>query len=216
MKITRPQFIEQLLQLCKQYGLLTIFDECMTGFGKTGKMFALDHLQHKPDVICLSKALTGGFLPLALTVTTNKIYEAFLAEHFDKALAHGHSYTANPLGCAAANASIALFKTENTLNKIAAIEKEYYTFGTELLKLPNVENVRILGAVFAFDVKSNTKTGYNNAIGSILKADFLEAGLLIRPLGNVVYLLPPFCIDIQNSLHYAFEKILAILLKHSS
>ncbi len=211
MRLIRPRFIDAVSNIMRQYNILIIMDECMTGFCKTGKMFAIDHLYNKPDIICLSKALTGGFLPLSLTTTTDKIYNAFLDDSFSKAFAHSHSFTANPIGCAAANASLALFKTNKSLEKVLQIEQEYKLFSQKLSALPNVEKIRIMGSMLAFDVKTKDPHSYSNAIGQELKAYFLSKGLLIRPLGNTVYLLPPFCIDIKNSLHFAFDTIYAKL-----
>ena len=112
MNICRKEFMKKLSNIVKKYNNLLIYDEVMTGFGRTGEIFACKKIKSEPDIICLSKGLTGGFLPLSLTVTTNKIYNSFLGHDFDKALAHGHSFTANPLGCAASIASLNIFESK--------------------------------------------------------------------------------------------------------
>ena len=205
MNICREIFLKKLSKLLKKYNILLIYDEVMTGFGRTGKMFACEKSKTQPDIICLSKGLTGGFLPLSLTITTNKIYNSFLGYNFDRALAHGHSFTANPLGCAASNASLNLFKSKKIFKKIKNIEEEHEIFSKKLLKLETVEKIRICGTVLAFDIKG-FGTGYKAIIPKRIKEFFLEKGLLLRPLGNVLYIMPPYCI-LKNELKYAYKII---------
>lgn len=203
MRMCRPEFINKIINLINKYNILIIFDEIMTGFGRTGTNFAFEQTEIIPDFLCLSKGLTGGFLPLALTVTTEKLYEAFLDKDFAKAFAHGHSYTANPLGCAAAIASLNLLikpETPKAIKKINNAHKE----GLDLLKTcPGIKCTRVIGTIAAFDV-------HNYSIAQKLKIKCLEQELLIRPLGNSVYLLPPYSIS-DLELKETYRKIENIL-----
>jgi len=209
MRMCRPEFLQKMVSMAKSYGILVIFDEIMTGFGRTGSLFACQKADVTPDLICLSKGLTGGFLPLSVTVAGESIYKAFLGDTFDKAFAHSHSFTANPLGCAAALASLELFEEENTLQKIAQIETWHRRHMDELSKHPNVTKARIMGTIAAFDIR-NEESKYALPIVATLKKAFLERGLLIRPLGNVVYLLPPYCTT-EEQLAYAYDSIREVL-----
>ncbi|WP_339048766.1 adenosylmethionine--8-amino-7-oxononanoate transaminase [Candidatus Mesenet endosymbiont of Phosphuga atrata] len=203
MKMCRPEFINKVIRLVREYKILVIFDEIMTGFGRAGSNFAFEQTEIIPDFLCLSKGLTGGFLPLALTVTTEEVYEAFLDKSFTKAFAHGHSYTANPLGCAAAIASLNLLMKSSTAKSIKKINNAHQE-GLALLKTcVNVKHTRITGTIAAFDV-------CNYSTVQKLKIECLEQGLLIRPLGNSVYLLPPYSIS-DLELMEAYGKIQNIL-----
>ena len=205
MRMCRPEFLQQLAAKLRAAGILLIFDEVMTGFGRTGAMFAAVKAQVMPDLICLSKGLTAGFLPMSVTVASEAIYAAFLGENFDRALIHGHSFTANPLGCAAALASLQVFEDEQTLAKLPQIEAWHRQGLAQLAGHPAVQHVRVTGTIAAFDVVT-TDTGYTSAVGAQLKAFFHERGLLLRPLGNVVYLLPPYCVT-QDELALAYQTI---------
>ena len=205
MRMCRPEFLQQLAAKLRAAGILLIFDEVMTGFGRTGAMFAAIKAQVMPDLICLSKGLTAGFLPMSVTVASEAIYAAFLGENFDRALIHGHSFTANPLGCAAALASLQVFEDEQTLAKLPQIEAWHRQGLAQLAGHPAVQHVRVTGTIAAFDVVT-TDTGYTSAVGAQLKAFFHERGLLLRPLGNVVYLLPPYCVT-QDELALAYQTI---------
>ena len=205
MNICRSIFMKKLFKIVKKYNNLLIYDEVMTGFGRTGEIFACKKTKTQPDIICLSKGLTGGFLPLSLTITTNKIYNNFLGDNFDKALAHGHSFTANPLGCAASIASLNLFKSKKIFKKIKTIEKQHHIFLKKLLKLNSIEKTRICGTILAFNIKGFGK-GYKAMIPEKIKKFFLDKGLLLRPLGNVFYIMPPYCI-LKNELKYAYKII---------
>lgn len=193
MRMCRPAFLQALASRLHKAGVLLIFDEVMTGFGRTGAMFASLKAQVTPDIICLSKGLTAGFLPMSVTVTSEAIYAAFLGETFDRALVHGHSFTANPLGCAAALASLQVFEDEQTLAKLPQIERWQRQGLATLAGHPLVQRIRVMGTIAAFDVVA-VDAGYTSAIGPRLKAFFHERGLLLRPLGNVVYVLPPYCV----------------------
>jgi len=209
MIVWPPEFVAGVRALCDKYKTLLIADEVLTGFGRTGKMFACEHAGITPDIICLSKALTAGYLPLGVTATTSTIYDAFLSDDRAKTFFHGHSYTANPLACAVALASLDLFREEHVLNNVTRLE-EYLRAGFEPLRA--VGDVRVIGGVAAVDLASD-KPGYLDGIGPRLAAAFLERGLLLRPLGNVVYFMPPYCIT-ESETAWALEQIVAAI--HSS
>lgn len=193
MRFCSINFLNKICKIAKENDILLIFDEVMTGFGRTGKMFAYQHLDHVPDIIALSKGITGGMLPLGLTIATGAIYEAFYSDKISKAFLHGHSYTANPIVCAAANAAIGLF-TDDTFKKIAQIENWYKRY---IVDLTNIEKIRIMGNICAFDVK-NVDTKYGSNFSKEFKKKSFKAGFIIRPLGNTVYLIPPFCIKEED------------------
>ena len=205
MRICRPQFIKAVIDRVRQENILVIFDEIMTGFGRTGTFFAFDQLDIIPDFLCISKGITGGFLPLALTITNNKVYEAFLGDDFSTAFAHGHSYTANPLACSAAITSVKLLKNSECQNSIKNLNDAHKKgLGQLKLKCPRIEKTRMMGTIAAFDLKNAT-----HLIPS-LKQQCLEQGMLLRPLGNTVYLLPPYCIT-NEVVEWVYSKILNII-----
>jgi adenosylmethionine-8-amino-7-oxononanoate aminotransferase len=175
-----------------------IADEVLTGFGRTGRMFACEHGPVTPDIICLSKALSAGYLPLAVTAVTEAVYDAFLGDDHTRTFFHGHSFTANPLACAVAIASFDLFKENNVLDRIARPEVQLRSGLTPLQRLPVVGDVRVLGGVAAIELVSDKATrlagGYLDQIGPRLSSAFVERGLLLRPLGNILYFMPPYVI----------------------
>lgn len=204
MTMCRPSFLRELERLMKSHQVLIIYDEVMTGFGRTGDFFACNKSNTTPDIICLAKGLTGGFLPLAVTVCQDKVYQAFLGDNFTTALAHGHSYTANPLGCAAALESLKLLNRPETIMQIKTIEKVH---SESLMNFANdmpIEKQRFCGTVSAFDLKGATEYGSHFSVK--LREKFVEQGLIIRPLGNVVYMIPPYCIT-EQELRSAYEII---------
>jgi len=178
--------LDVLIGECKKQNVITIADEVMTGFGRTGPNFACELLSNNPDIICLSKGLTGGFMPLGATVVSQDIYEAFLANDRSKMFFHGHSYTANPLACTAALASTELLRNPQCAENRRRIENSHKGFAKVLANDPRVENVRHLGTILAFDVKTNATTSYTNELRDKLYIHFLNKGVLLRPLGNVV------------------------------
>jgi len=209
MRVCRTEFLDKVLKKFKDSGIIIIFDEVMTGFGRTGKMFAADYLKTKPDIICLAKSLTGGYLPLAATVFSKEIHDNFFGGDISKAFLHGHSYTANPVACASALASLDLFKKENTLKKIKKINLIHKECLEKISKKNNVSKVRTIGSIAAFNY-NNVDTKYGSKESEILKKRFLDCGLLLRPLGNTIYIMPPYCIK-ENSLYNCYEKIIEIL-----
>jgi adenosylmethionine-8-amino-7-oxononanoate aminotransferase len=192
MRVCRPDFLKRLVKMARDAGVLVIFDEVATGFGRTGSMFAMEQAEVVPDLVCLSKGLTAGYMPMAVTVAREALFEAFVGESFERALPHGHSFTANPLACAVALASLALFEEENTLGRIGRINRSHRAFMAELAARPDVTRPRLIGSILAFDVKE--AGGYQSAISRRLSGWYLAHGLNIRPLGSTVYLMPPYCI----------------------
>jgi adenosylmethionine-8-amino-7-oxononanoate aminotransferase len=169
-------------------------------------MFACDHAPITPDIICLSKGLTAGYLPLGVTATTGAVYDAFLSDDRAKTFFHGHSYTANPLACAVALASLDLFRDEHVLANVARLGR-LLRAGFEPLRA--LGDVRVIGGVAAVELASD-KPGYLDQIGPRLTAAFLDRGLLLRPLGNVVYFMPPYCIT-ESETAWALDQIAAVL-----
>ena len=192
MRLCRPQFLQALAAMVHEAGALLVFDEVMTGFGRTGELFACLGAGVTPDLICLSKGLTGGFLPMAMTVVREEIYQGFLGEGLDKAFLHGHSYTANPLGCAAGLASLELLLQPACTDRRATINAVHRDELARLTATAPITHGRVLGTIAAFDVVVDDP-GYGAAIGGHIKRACLDQGVLVRPLGNVVYLLPPYC-----------------------
>lgn len=210
MNICRPEFLRAVCGRMEAHGVPVALDEVMTGFGRTGTMFALEQAGVVPDLVCLSKGLSGGFLPLAATVASSRIYEAFLGEDFHAAFAHGHSFTANPLGCAAGLASLSLFETEGTLARIAAINAAHGPWLEEVARIPGVTRPRRLGTIAAVTL-GGERGDYHAAIGARVRDACLARGLLVRPMGNVVYLMPPACItpDELDRAHRGLAHVLS-------
>ena len=208
MQMYAPEAMDDFMAKCKQQGVITIADEVMTGFGRTGKMFAHQWSKYTPDIVCLSKCLTGGIMPMSLTVTHDGIFDAFLSEDKGKAFLHGHSYTGNPVGCAASNASLDLYEAANMEAIWAKQAERYAHWKSELEKLPAVEECSFRGMIFTVRLKSNSE-GYFSAGAKYVGPWAREHGVLLRPLGNVVYLLPPFSFeeaDFQR-VYAAFQTI---------
>lgn len=193
MRMCRVEFLQQLQELALKHNVLVIYDEVMTGFGRTGDYFACQKAATSPDIVCLSKGITGGFLPLAVTTTTEQVFMEFCSSDSSKTLFHGHSYTANPIACAAANASLTLLEENaNCFRSIESWHRQY--FASHLERNMKVARPRFCGTIMAFDVPTSEGTNYFDDIGKKLKERFLADGFLIRPLGNTVYLMPPYCI----------------------
>ncbi len=214
MIVWPAEFLGAVRALCDRFGALLIADEVLTGFGRTGRMFACEHAGISPDIICLSKALTGGYLPLGATVATEAIYDAFLSEDRTRTFFHGHSFTANPIACAVACASLDVFRETDALAKVRALEG-WLKAGLEPLRsLPMVGDVRVIGGVGILELVTDKATkaagGYLDNLGPKLTAAFLDRGLLLRPLGNVLYLMPPYVIT-EEETRWATEQIGEVL-----
>lgn len=201
-------FLDQLIEIAQKNDVICIADEVMTGFGRTGKIFASDYLTHKPDIFCLSKGITGGFMPLGITTCRQKIYDAFLSDDKLKTFFHGHSYTGNPLACAAANASMELLS--HARPTILALSEWQRQYSQRLQNHPKVENLRQLGTIVAFEVKSGSSPGYFNNLRDFLYDNFIRRGVLLRPLGNTVYVMPPYVIS-KEELGKVYQVISEVL-----
>ncbi|OHC76488.1 MAG: adenosylmethionine--8-amino-7-oxononanoate transaminase [Rhodospirillales bacterium RIFCSPLOWO2_12_FULL_58_28] len=211
MRMCRPEFLRAVAGRIKDAGILLILDEVMTGFGRTGDMFACLKAEVTPDIICLSKGLTGGFLPMSVTVAADAVYDAFVGDALSKAFAHGHSFTANPSGCAAALASLDLLEKDETKERIKMIEAVHHRRLFSLPESPRLARHRVMGTIAAVDVECRD-AGYAAEVGPILREFFMDRGLLIRPLGNVIYLLPPYCVS-EDQLHRAYDAIAAAVVE---
>ncbi len=213
MIVWSAEFLKKVRRLCDEYNVLLIADEVLTGFGRTGKMFACEHAEISPDIICLSKALTAGYMPLGATVATEEIYAGFLSEDRLKTFFHGHSYTANPLACAVGVASLELFERENTLEKIQFINRKFINFASKISELECVGEARTIGGIVAVELVSD-KSGYFANIGQKLYQEFLSRNVLLRPLGNVLYFMPPYAIE-ESEIDWVLSEIHGVLGKIS-
>lgn len=207
MQMHQAKDLDKLLAYCKSKSILLIQDEIFVGFGRTGKLFAADHLQTQPDIMCFSKGLTGGTMAMGLTTCSKGIYQAFYSDDKTKALFHGHSFTASPLACSAALASLELLLNQQTQKDIQRISKSHVDFIALLQKHPKVENARSCGTIFAMQWKTSEHTSYFSDMHDILYPYFLDKGILMRPLGNIIYLVPPYCTT-QEDLDYIYNTIL--------
>ena len=194
MVMYEPASLDRLLEICQLHGVLTIADEVMTGFGKTGKTFACDYLQKQPDMMCLSKALTGGTIPMAITTFTQLLFDGFYSDDINKALFHGHTFTANPTGCAAAIASINLLQEHDMQQNIARVNQRHLAFEKYISSHAKVKTTRVLGVIFALEVVTGGDDSYYGSIRNKLYDYFISHGVIMRPVGNIVYILPPYII----------------------
>jgi adenosylmethionine---8-amino-7-oxononanoate aminotransferase len=197
--------VQRLQRLCAQHDVLFIADEVFTGFGRTGRMFACDHAGVAPDIMCLSKGITGGFLPLAATACSERIYESFYSSDRSRTFFHGHSYSGNPIACAAAVASLKIFQTEPVFDRIAMIERTHRDRLAHFQDHPAVSDIRMLGTIAALELRAGD-AGYLSTLRSRLYGKFLDNGILLRPLGNVVYMVPPYVVS-ADELHHVYDVI---------
>lgn len=210
MLMYKAEDLDELMKYCRAQGILMIQDEVFTGFGRTGELFAANYLSEKPDIMCFSKGLTGGTMPMGITTCSDEIYNAFLSDDRHKTLFHGHSFTANPLACAAALASMELLLKKETQMNIRQITNQHSVFIKTLASHPRVANARHIGTILAFDFKAGNGTSYFNEIGKRLYNEFLQRGIIMRPLGNVIYLVPPYCIT-TGELDFVYQNIMEVL-----
>ncbi len=193
MKMHDAEGLNSLLKHCKVNNVLTIADEVMTGFGKTGRNFASEFMKIKPDIICLSKSLTAGLVPMAITSCTQEIFDAFYSDKIAKGLFHGHTYTANPLACQAAIAGIDLLNSSEIQENIKQIIASHQTFAKRIKNNKKVINIRQIGVIFALDLNIEMER-YGN-LRNKLFTHFMKKGVFLRPLGNTIYILPSFIIS---------------------
>jgi len=210
MLMHNAEDLNALLTCCRENGILMIQDEVFVGFGRTGKLFAANHLTEIPDMMCFSKGLTGGTMPLGVTTCSWDVFSAFYSEDQEKTLFHGHSFTANPLACTAALASLDLLLQQETQDRIQNIVSLHEGFTKRLISHPNVRNVRQCGTIVALDWNTEAESSYFNELRTRLYPYFLEKGILLRPLGNTIYLVPPYCTSTED-LEYIYDKILLAL-----
>ena len=210
MLMHQAEHLSDLMVYCKSLGIMLIQDEVFVGFGRTGTMFAADQLTEKPDVMCFSKGLTGGTMPMGITSCTEELYQAFYSDEKKMALFHGHSFTASPIACAASLASLDLLLLDSTQAKIKAITEWHGQFAEELKGYVNAKNVRQTGTILAFEWETKTATSYFNKVQEKLFNEFMARGVLLRPMGNVLYILPPYCTE-KKDLEYTYQQILELL-----
>ncbi len=190
MQIFNEKLLNELIEIAQKHDTLCIADEVMTGFGKTGKNFASEFMEHQPDMVCMSKSLTGGLVPLALTSVSKKVYDAFLSDENTKAFFHGHTYSANPTACTAALASIELLQSDEMQQNIKRIIKKHEEFNDRIKNHPKVKTTRQKGVIFALDLNVNMER-YGDLRYQLFDF-YMKNGVCLRPLGNTVYLLPPY------------------------
>ena len=212
MNMYEPAQLNDLVCHLKQENVICIADEVMTGFGRTGQLFASNYIYHAPDIICLSKGITGGALPLAVTACSQKIFEAFLSDDGLKTFFHGHSYTANPLACAASLASLTLLQDDNCLDAISRITKRNEEWVASQLHNGKINHPRSLGTILAFELNTGKKDYLSHQKQQIIEIAMKE-GVFLRPLGNTIYLMPPYCLTEgeQQKLYDVLEKIVDLV-----
>ena len=208
MKMYPAEALYPILEVCKSNEIICIADEVMTGFGKTGPHFASETIGIKPDVMCLSKALTAGMMPMGVTTCTQKIYDAFYSNDIGKGLFHAHTYTANPLACATASAGIDLLVSEEIQQSKKRIAQAHIEFVETLKNHPKVANVRVLGVIFAFEL--NIKMERYGKLRDQLFEHFKSEGVYLRPLGSTIYILPPYVTttDQLNKIYQSIDSLL--------
>lgn len=206
MIMYEAEYLQQLMTHCRQEGVLMIDDEVFTGFGRTGKPFACYHVTERPDIMCFSKGLTGGTMALGVTTCSSQIYDAFLSDDKLKTLFHGHSFTANPVACAAALASMDLFTDPSTQKNIDRIARMHAAFRQKIQHHPKIKTTRQTGTILAMEWETGDNTSYFSSLRDKLYQYFLAAGIILRPLGNIIYILPPYCIT-DDELNYVYGAI---------
>ncbi|HVW96272.1 MAG TPA: adenosylmethionine--8-amino-7-oxononanoate transaminase [Mucilaginibacter sp.] len=206
MVMYEAKYLDELMKHCRKESVLMIDDEIFTGFGRTGKNFACDYLTEVPDIMCFSKGLTGGTMALGITTCSQQIYNAFLSDDKLKTLFHGHSFTANPVACAAALASMDIFTTPSTADNIRRISEMHGQFLQAIKDHPKIKAIRQTGTILAMEWNTGDNTSYFHSLRDTLYKYFLASGIILRPLGNILYILPPYCIT-DEELNYIYQKI---------
>ncbi|WP_299435204.1 adenosylmethionine--8-amino-7-oxononanoate transaminase [uncultured Aquimarina sp.] len=208
MHMFEAEYLNEILQICTANHIITIADEVMTGFGKTGKNFASEYIENKPDIISMSKALTAGFVPMAITSCTQEIYDAFLDDSVGKAFFHAHTYSANPIACSVAIAGIELLASEEIQKNIETIIKSHKEFDSKIKKHPKIKTTRQQGVIYALDLNIEMDR-YGKKRYEIFN-HFMEHGVCLRPLGKTIYILPPYVIT-KDQLNKIYDAILVLL-----
>ena len=211
MLIYSAETLAEMRAICARHSVLFIADEVMTGWGRTGTLLACDQAGVVPDILCLSKGLTGGSMPLAVTMASEDIYAAHLSSDRARMFYHSSSYTANPIACAAANANLMIWHEEPVVGRIADLTRRQARQLGRLSGQPHIRNARQLGTITAFEI-GDGEGDYLSTLGPALKAGFLERSLLLRPLGNTVYVMPPYCID-DSDLDAVYDAILDVSIE---
>jgi adenosylmethionine-8-amino-7-oxononanoate aminotransferase len=206
MVMYEAKYLDELMAHCRKEGVMLIADEVFTGFGRTGKAFACNHLQTQPDIMCFSKGLTGGTMAFGLTTCTQDMYNAFLSDDKMKTLFHGHSYTANPVACAAALASLDLFVDASTQKNIDRIVARHTVFADKIKGHKSLKTTRQTGTILAMEWETGNNTSYFSGLRDKLYHYFLNKGIILRPLGNIIYILPPYCIT-DTELDYIYTTV---------
>ena len=219
MQLHSAKGLDKLIKICKNKKIICIADEIMTGFYRTGKFLATDYLQNKPDIICLSKGLAAGMLPLGIAACAEFLYEGFLSDERAKAFFHGHSCTANPLSTRVAAASLDLLAKKSCQSKIKKIAQWQAAFIDKIHKLKQVKNARCIGIIAAFELEisadeNSENTAKHNNLAAEIYQYFIRRGVILRPLGNTIYILPPYCIR-RRELDKVYETIYQFLCKNN-
>ena len=204
MKMHKAEHLDELLKIAKKHRIISIADEVMTGFGKTGKNFASEFMSHLPDIMCLSKSLTGGLVPMAITSCTEDIYNAFLSSKMEKGFFHGHTYSANPTSCTAALASLELLVSDEIQEGIKMITSSHQQFISKIKEHPKVKSARQQGVIVALDL--NVETDRYGNLRYRLFDFYMKRGVYLRPLGNTVYILAPYIIS-KEQLEKVYKAI---------
>jgi len=210
MRMYSPEVLDRLISLAQKQNVICIADEVFTGFGRTGKLFASNYLKTQPDIIAVSKGITGGFLPLGVTSCSEKIVEAFRSTDASKTFFHGHSYTANPLACAAANASFELLMAKECQENIKRVSENHLQFISKIHNHKAIKDLRSLGTILAIELQTHDGSSYFSEMRKKTYPFFLEKNILLRPLGNVIYMVPPYIIkdDELKIVYSAIEEFL--------
>ena len=204
MQMYEAKYLDELISICKEHKIVCIADEVMTGFGRTGEFFACNYLTNKPDIICLSKGLTGGYIPLGVTSCAQFIYDACVSDDKTKTFFHGHSYTANPTACSAGLASLDLMEKEETWAQIRLISHLNQSFVSKHQNHKTLKDIRSKGTILALEINTEEHTHYLNNASESMSSFFLKNGVIVRPLGNILYIIPPYCIT-ETELKQVFE-----------
>lgn len=206
MKMYTPETLDSLISLAHANKLVCIADEIMTGFGRTGKWFAMDYLTHKPDIACFSKGLTGGMMAMGITTCSNELFNTFLSDDRKKMLFHSHSFTANPMACAVSLASLDLMEKPETWVNITRIQARHEAWIEKIRPHRIIQNLRVQGTILAFELEDGQANGYMHSIRDQAYQYFLKKGILMRPLGNTIYILAPYCIS-NDELEIIYSEI---------